>query len=189
MCKRALAFSVLLMSVRSALVCVVSMPVLEHCRLPKASPPCGCLPAGGRLSCPFEVPDGSFLSVDHCVLPHPLLGPCALQDPLARISQKGKHAVFTGASTESCEFCQDSKPVHKDLQPWDFCQWVLEPVGQCWLDPSSTSRQVWLVNSPPGAMVLDVAVCPARNNSLVLSSVCRETLEVKTELELLVGKA
>jgi len=93
------------MSVRSAaLVCVVSMPVLERCRMPKASPPCGCLPAGRRPSCPFEVPDGSFLSVDHCVLPRSLLGPWALQDPLARISQKGKHAGFTGASTEACEF-------------------------------------------------------------------------------------
>lgn len=93
------------MSVRSAaVVCVVSMPVLERCRLPKASPPCGCLPAGRRPSCPFEVPDGSFPSVDHCVLPCPLLGPRALQDPLARIPQKGKHAVFTRVSTEACEF-------------------------------------------------------------------------------------
>lgn len=85
--------------------------------------------------------------------------------------------------------CQDNKQVRKDLQPWDSRQQVLEPMGQCWLDASPTSRQVWLANSTPGAMALDMAMCPAGNNSLALSSVCRETLEeVKTELGLLVGK-
>ena len=86
--------------------------------------------------------------------------------------------------------CQDSKPVREDLQPWDSCQQVLEPMGQCSLDRSSTSRQVWLANSAPGATVLDVAMRSAGNSSLALSSICRETLgEVKTELGLLVGKA
>lgn len=69
--------------------------------LPKAIPPQGCLPAGGGLSCPFEVPDGSFLLLDHCVPCHPLLGPWALQDPWARIPQRGKLVVFIGTSTEA----------------------------------------------------------------------------------------
>lgn len=55
--------------------------------------------------------------------------------------------------------CQGSMPVREDLQPWDFCQQVLEPMGRGWLDPSSTSRQVWLANSTPGAIALDMAVC------------------------------
>ena len=98
--------------------------------------------------------------------------------------------VFSNLSNSMNSWlCQDSKPVHEGLRPWDSCQQVLEPMGQCWLDPSSTSRQGWLANSTPGAVALDVARCPARNSGLALSSVCRETLEVKTELGLLVGKA
>lgn len=40
---------------------------------------------------------------------------------------------------------------------------------------SSASGQIWLANSTPGAVALDVAVCPSGNNSLVLSSVCRQS--------------
>lgn len=176
MCKRALVFSAALTSVRRAApVCVVSTPALELCRLPKASPPCGCLPAGRRPSCPLEVPDESCLSVDRRVLPHPFWGPCALQDQLVRRENVWCSQGLLQKHVNS-GLWQDSELVREYLQLQDSCQQVFEPVGCWWLDPSSTKGHVcWL----PGAWAW---MC-VQTQTAVLSSVCRERPAGSKQLE------
>lgn len=58
-----------------------------------------------------------------------------------------------------------SKLVGEDVQPLDSCQCVMEPVGHCWLDPSSRSRHAWLPSSPPTAMELVCLCCTQQSGT------------------------